>query len=98
MTRGERQHAAEFERYMGADIGIRRSLAEIARELPTLSRRTPLTGALVRHMMARLAAAGLGSRRRRAGGEAKAGRSRASAPRSSQRSGAASAPIARPMR
>jgi|HubBroStandDraft_1064217.scaffolds.fasta_scaffold719210_2 hypothetical protein len=47
MTRGERQHAAELERYMGADIGVRRSLAEIARELPTLWRRTPLTGEAV---------------------------------------------------
>jgi hypothetical protein len=40
------------------DIDVRRSLAEIARELPTLSRRSPLTGGIVRRMMARFAAAG----------------------------------------
>jgi hypothetical protein len=31
MTRAERQRAAELDRYMGAGIGVRRSVAEITR-------------------------------------------------------------------
>lgn len=59
LTRADYQRGIELERYLGREAGVRRSAAEIADQLPTLSQRTPQTSALVRDMAAGWVAQGL---------------------------------------
>ena len=53
------RQASRLFLYLGAVAGERRSAADVARELPTLDQRTPMTKHLVQDLMDEFMAAGL---------------------------------------
>ncbi|WP_372395355.1 hypothetical protein ABMY26_07280 (plasmid) [Azospirillum sp. HJ39] len=59
LTRADYLSGVELERYLGREVGVRRSAADIAAQLPTLDQRTPQTQTLVRKMATRWIASGL---------------------------------------
>lgn len=58
-SRATYQRAQGLIRYLGSAAGVRVSASDVARELPTLDRRTPRTKELVQTMMDEFTAAGL---------------------------------------